>query len=282
MDRGYQYLGIFNENTTRNYDYLWGGYQNKILEGQVARTIERSKVKRDSGPMGLSLEFIKYHSVTITPILTRLFNVVVRMGRIPESWKLAYLIPIPKNGTKVDVRNYRGIAIQTSIPKIFDSILNETLRRYLNDVIPDEQHGFRAGRNTESNLLDTTHYIHENIGGRQRVDVIYLDYAKAFDRVDHGILAAKLAKFGTPFLLYLTIMSFVSRRKYVLKVDRKVQDAMFTVNTSVPQGSVTGPTLFLLVTADMSESVKMTGAKIIMFADDTKLCRRVSNIHERN
>lgn len=174
FEASYQFMNIFhNEVIEHNAKgYLWQNYKNEVNNAQVERCLRKMDSKKHPGPMEISLVFLQYHATYTVPALTKIFNAILKMGRVPDNWKTSYLVPIPKRGSKADVNNYRGIAISSAIPKIFDRILNEILRKHVSSTIPRQQHGFCVGRNTESNLLETTQYIHENIGAGRKVDWI--------------------------------------------------------------------------------------------------------------
>lgn len=154
--------------------------------------------------------------------LKHLFEAVIRVGRIPVEWKRSYICPIPKKGVISEIANYRGISMQSCIPKLFDKILTGLMQKYIGPQISDAQHGFRSGRGTQSNLIEISQFIHEQIQGKGMVEVIYFDYSKAFDTISYRVLARKLAELAVPFNLYLTIMDFVVKRTYQIKMNNKI------------------------------------------------------------
>lgn len=117
-----------------------------------------------------------------------------------------------KTAIPLKMSYYRGISLQSVIPKFFDKLLTEKITEHVQSIIPKIQHGFRRKRSTVTNLIEISQFIYENIKKGGRFDVIYFDFSKAFDRVDHGILAVKLTKIGIPLKLLNTIMSFVTSR----------------------------------------------------------------------
>lgn len=103
----------------------------------------------------------------------------------------------PKKGNLLDVQNYRGICQQSVIPKLFDRLLTQKLFAHVRDEIPKSQHGFIDKRSTCTNLCEMTQFIREQFKQGYQVDVVYMDFSKAFDRIDHGILARKLIDVNT-------------------------------------------------------------------------------------
>lgn len=105
--------------------------------------------------------------------------------------------------------------MQSVIPKLFDVLLTKKIYKHVADFIPIEQHGFMPGRSTTTNLSEISQFLHENIRAVDRIDVVYFDYSKAFDQIDHRILATKLAEISMPFLLYKATMNFITYRTYI-------------------------------------------------------------------
>lgn len=222
--------------------------------------------------MNISPSFVKSNVAIIAPVLLNQFNAILKTGNLPDAWKECFLIPIPKKGVPSDVNNYRGIAIESCVPKLFDKMLAEKLRYHVTPIITLSQHGFMPGRSTLTNLMEHTIRILEAISQKLQVDTIYVDMAKAFDTMSHRVLAAKLAKLSMPFAPFKTVMKFVVKRKYILKIDNIITEFIIMPDCSVPQGSHSGPLLYILfVVNDALASTQL--ATLDMFADDTKISR---------
>lgn len=149
--------------------------------------------------MEISASFVVENAIVIAPLLTNYFNAIIKSGCLPSRWNDAYLVPIPKKGNIADVGNYRGISIQSTIPKILDKLMTEKLLPHIHPILPEQQHGFIAKKGTTTNLLEASQFIKQNIQDGESVDAIYVDLSKAFDRLNHEILARKLAGLGVPY-----------------------------------------------------------------------------------
>lgn len=202
----------------------------------------------------------------MSPVILDIFNSILATGIFPAEWKQAYITPIPKKGALSQINNYRGIAMQSTIPKLFDALLTKKIYQHVSKLIPIQQHGFMPNKSTTTNLLEITQFLHDNIRSEDRMDVVYFDYSKAFDQVDHKLLAAKLAEISMPYLLFKTIMNFIAFRTYSLKIDGKVTSNYFTSCSGVPQGSHCGPIPY----------AAGDGVYILVYADDTKMYRVIN------
>lgn len=265
---------IYQLNFDENKSHLWTNLNFRITTDKVSQYIRELKISKDPGPMKISAEFLQFNVVTLAPVIANAINTMIFTGRIPDDWKLGYLIPIPKKGSPMSVNNYRGIAIQSCLPKLLDKFLTDLLYTFLGDSINDTQHGFRRGKGTVTNLLEVTQSLHKDIKDGQ-VDIIYFDYSKAFDQIRHDLLAAKLSRFGMPYNFYRILMNFVIGRKYLLKVDNVEHKISINPRSSVPQGSHFGPVLYIIFTNDV-------GIGEICYADDTKIKQNIRTMADRN
>jgi len=179
---------------------------------------------------------------------------------------------------KLNAENYRPISLTSSaVCKVFESIIKQQMIAFLDqeNIVTDRQHGFVRGRSCLTNLLEVFEEWTSSIDEGYGLDVIYLDYRKAFDTVPHERLIKKLKSIGFGGNLSNWIRAFLDGR--VMRVGINGSFSSWTaVLSGVPQGSVLGLLLFLLFINDLPEWIK---TNIRMFADDTKIWTRMSHMN---
>ena len=141
-----------------------------------------------------------------------------------------------------------------------------------NNLLPDSQHGFRKRRGCLTQLLNHMDNIFNELNSGNEVDVVYLDYSKAFDKVNHSILLAKLDKLGIRGKVLEWIKDFLSGRYQTVVVEGE-KSSFEVVRSGVPQGTVLGPILFIIYVADLQSRVQHCDTRT--FADDTKLQKNI-------
>ena len=156
-------------------------------EGEVLASLKRLKGKLTAVPDMIPSFLLKDCSLVFARPLTALFNLCLSTETFPDGWKLSKLTPIHKKGSKCEVQNYRPITIINNFSKVFEMVLHERISTFFRDQLVDCQHGFVSGRSTVTNLCCITQYLSESIDDKHQCDVIYTDFSKAFDQLDHGI-----------------------------------------------------------------------------------------------
>lgn len=241
-------------------------------------------LKNDSAP-GLdkiSNKLLKDIRSFIIPPLTHIFNNCIDVGVFPEVLKRSAIVPIHKKGDKDLVSNYRPISILPSLSKLLEKILNTRLIGFLenNNLLSENQFGFRKGRSANDAVLGLTEYISTNLDNNKKVITIFLDLAKAFDTVSVPLLLTKLEAIGVRDKEHKLFQSYLSNRYQRVRLGNHISSEL-PISFGVPQGSILGPSLFLVYINDLLEIDQFNG-KIISYADDTALSfvgRRWDEVH---
>ncbi|RYA69629.1 reverse transcriptase family protein, partial [Enterobacter cloacae complex sp. 2DZ2F20B] len=189
-----------------------------------------------------------------------------RLSELPKDWKIAYITPIHKNGNRLNAENYRPISLTSICSKVMERIIWNQMFRFLNDqsILSANQHGFLPGRSTVTCLLQCLNTWTISLDQNKPVDIINLDFEKAFDRVPHRRLLYKLEIAGIRGLLLRWIEAFLKNRSFSVKVG-SLYSTKRTVLSGVPQGSVLGPILFVLYISDLLALIKSSHS---FYADD--------------
>ena len=196
-------------------------------------------------------------------------------GSLPNLWKRAHVTPIHKKGCKFQPSNYRPISLTSQVVKLIESIIREQLWDFLtkSNALNPCQHGLVKCKSCFTNLLESHNAWTGALDSGFGIDVIYLDYSKAFDSVPHLRLISKLQAYGIRGNLPKWIKNFLIGRQQ--KVILNGSSSQWTeVTSGVPQGLVLGPLLFILYVNDITDGVQST---LEMFADDSKLYRIIQN-----
>ena len=229
------------------------------------------------------------------PTITKLFNLILSTGKIPEGWSIGLIKPIFKQkGSANDPNNYRGITIISCFAKLFTSALNERLVKYFNDcsTIGPEQAGFRAGFSAMDHVFVLHSIIDFFLAKGKRLYCLFVDYEKAFDYVDRVFLWQKLINANVNGRILRVIQNIYDKAKACVTVGEEFSEH-FECSRGIRQGINLSPLLFAIYLNDLQRflSRRVEGLSslaleapdrqtvstllkmfILLYADDTVIC----------
>jgi hypothetical protein len=238
----------------------------RVIRASASKTCEL-----DPAPSFLVKDFLD----VILPFVARMCNTSIQEGSLPASQKRAIVTPALKKHDLdcTDVKNYRPISNLTFMSKIVEKLVLAQLSTYLveNNLFPKFQSGFRKFHSTESALLRVMSDICSAIDKGHVALLSLLDVSAAFDTVDHAILLERLStSCGLAGPACSWIGSFITGRTQSVHL-AGTRSPWADVRYGIPQGSVLGPVLYVLYTADIAKIIESLGFQVHLYADDVQL-----------
>lgn len=249
----------------------------EITSEKIMKKINMLALNKSPGIDGIVPILLKENKNYLCEPLSIIYTESLKKGIVPADWKRANVTPIFKKGPRELPCNYRPISLTSHVCKILESIIRDAILDHLKkyNLIKNTQHGFVKNKSCLTNILEFLEYVTNYIDQGLPVDVIYLDFQKAFDKVPHKRLLLKLKSLGIVGEIYGWIEDWLKEREQRV-VYLGSHSEWIKVKSGVPQGSVLGPLLFLIYINDIDDNIS---SKILKFADDTKIFHVVDSIY---
>ena len=248
-----------------------------ITEHDVYKTLDSLNVNKATGLDGIGPRILKLSAPIITKSVTHIINISIATNRYPDLLKHAKVTPILKKGARSNPENYRPISILPTLSKVIEKHIAKVIFSYLNAhmLIHKEQSGFRNAHSCQTALTKLTEVWLQEMDKGNLSGVVFLDFTKAFDLVNHAILTKKLQSYNFHWNSIEWIKSYLDNRTQKICIGTTSSKPEL-IKVGVPQGSVLGPLLFLIFINDLPLVTKFSN--IDLFADDATLHSSGSSI----
>ena len=242
-----------------------------ITQKRVVELLLSIPTHKATGGDGISAKILRIAAPAIAPSLTKLLNHGLSTQTFPTIWKIAKVTPVFKgNGSRNDKNNYRPISVLPILSKVLEKHICEHLCNFLreNDFFHPLQSGFRKSHSTETALIRLVDQLLFNLDNDKVTGLVFIDYKKAFDLIDHKLLLSKLKALGVGERSLPMFRDYMSGRRQFVNIDG-YYSTQRALTLGVPQGSILGPILFLVFINDLPAALQHSVVDI--YADDTTI-----------
>ena len=266
----------FNANVQCNVTHCFFLYPTDAVE--VYGAVKHASIKHSAGYDDVPCSLLSSVADILTEPLTFLFNGCISEGVYPDCLKTSKVLPIHKKGDYLNMTNYRPIAVPSVFAKIFEKLLNDRLLQYFDryGLISESQFGFVRGKSTADAVYAALTEVYERLDNGENVAGLFFDLSKAFDLIDHSLLFLKMESMGIRGKALNFFQSFLSDRNFRVSVTGNSDNIIKNyysdfrcVTVGIPQGSILGPTFFIIYVNDIASQIK--SGKLCQYADDTSL-----------
>ena len=254
---------VANEDFAGIHDLEFINYRDE----HIAKVAKNICIYKSSGIslIASKIWIILYKEFTST--FTCMYNNVINLGCYPDKWKIATVIPIPKIANSTTPNELRPISLLPLPGKVLEHLIHDPLQKHLenNNMLNSAQNGFRPKRSTTQTVFQYTSDLYQNLNINKDTVAVYVDFRKAFDTVAHGTLLKKLKLYKLSPKYLRILENYLDNRKQLTQINTTTSN-LKPVPFGVPQGSILGPTLFILYINDIINVI--TKCSYYLYADD--------------
>ena len=226
--------------------------EKTFKESEILKLLQNLDVNKSCGPDGLHPKMLKELSATISKPITIIFNSSMCQGLVPKLWKEGNIIALFNKGDKTEPGNCRPVSLTSVICKTMEKLVRETIVKHMsaNKLFSNKQFGFISGRSTTLQLLKVMDEWTNILDKGGKIDSVYMDFMKAFDKVPHRRLLHTMHRYKISQKVIKWVECFLSNRIQKVIVNG-TESKCHHVTSGIPQGSVLGPMLFVIYINDM-------------------------------
>ena len=224
---------------------------------EVEKMIRKLKNSKACGRDLIHNEFLKNFPVDLLYVIVKFFNIILNTGAVPTEWCVGIIIPIfKKKGEETNPDNYRGITLLSCLGKLFTSILNDRITKFLDKehLLGEEQAGFRQNYSTLDNIFVLKCIVDLYLNKKKRLYCAFIDYKKAFDLIDRASMWLKMRKIGVTGKILNVIQNIYKNANSCISVNGDMSE-LFSCNVGVRQGENLSPLLFSIFLNDFQEFI---------------------------
>ena len=252
-----------------------------ITEIETMKAIDTLENKSSSGHDGISNKIVKLLKNEISKPLTVIINQMLKTGIFPDSFKTSKIVSLFKKGDHGLLTNYRPISLLPTISKLFERVIYDQMYLYFNNnnLLADEQFGFRKNHSTEYAAIKLVDHISNEMESGKTPVTLFIDLSKAFDTLSFDILLQKLNYYGIAGVNLKLMANYLRNRKQYV-VFNNHNSEITDIKCGVPQGSILGPLFFSICINDLKNASNK--CKFLMYADDTTIYFNIEDFNTNN
>ncbi|TWW69303.1 putative RNA-directed DNA polymerase from transposon BS [Takifugu flavidus] len=234
---------------------------------QVRMALKKNRARKATGPDGIHSRLLKSCTDQLCGILSHMFNLSLKLGRVPKLWKKSCIVPVPKTPHPKELNSYRPVALTSHLMKTLERLVLNHLRPLVSSFMDPLQFAYQPSIGVDDAII---YLLHSSLTHLEKagstVRIMFFDFSSTFNTIQPRLLGDKLQVAGVDHHLTTWILDYLTQRPQFVRVKGSESDRLLC-STGVPQGTVLAPFLFTLYTADFSYST--SSCHLQKFSDDS-------------